>query len=121
LVFLTVSLPLDFSPTTYTRSSFPPFGLHAPPISPPCRNYSNNTWRRVQTTKLLIMQFSPPSCHFIRLWSKCPPQHRSRYTVIRNFQSGYLLSSNSGIPYFYSSMFNTVPVQHVFSLNSSIF
>jgi hypothetical protein len=21
------------------------------------------------------MQFSPPSCHFISLWSKCPPQH----------------------------------------------
>jgi hypothetical protein len=25
--------------------------------------------------KLLIMQFSPASCHFISLWSKYSPQH----------------------------------------------
>jgi hypothetical protein len=25
--------------------------------------------------KLLIMQFSPTSCHFIPLWSKYSPQH----------------------------------------------
>jgi hypothetical protein len=28
--------------------------------------------------KLLIMQFSPTSCHFIPLWSKYSPQHRVR-------------------------------------------
>jgi hypothetical protein len=32
-------------------------------------------WRRIQITKLLIMQFSPPSRHFVPLWSKYPPQH----------------------------------------------
>jgi hypothetical protein len=26
---------------------------------PPCRDNSNNTWRRVQVMKLLFMQFSP--------------------------------------------------------------
>jgi hypothetical protein len=28
------------------------------------------TWRRVQVMKLLLMQFSPTSCHFIPLRSK---------------------------------------------------
>jgi hypothetical protein len=31
LVFLVVSFPLTFPPTTYKRSSSPPFVLHAPP------------------------------------------------------------------------------------------
>jgi hypothetical protein len=38
-------------------------------------DHSNYTWRRVQVMKLLIMQFSPMSCHFIPLWSKYSPQH----------------------------------------------
>jgi hypothetical protein len=38
-------------------------------------DYSDYTWRRIQITKLLNMQFSPPSRHFIPLWSKYPPQH----------------------------------------------
>jgi hypothetical protein len=38
-------------------------------------DHSNYTWRRVQVMKLLIMQFSPTSCHFISLWSKYSPQH----------------------------------------------
>jgi hypothetical protein len=32
LVFLVVSFPLAFPPITYTRSSFPPYVLHGPPI-----------------------------------------------------------------------------------------
>jgi hypothetical protein len=28
-------------------------------------DHSNDTWRRVQVMKLLIMQFPPTSCHFI--------------------------------------------------------
>jgi hypothetical protein len=28
--------------------------------------------------KLLIMQFSPTSCHFISLWSEYSPQHHSQ-------------------------------------------
>jgi hypothetical protein len=33
LVFLVASFPLPFPPITYSRSSSPPFLLHAPPIS----------------------------------------------------------------------------------------
>jgi hypothetical protein len=33
------------------------------------------TWRRAQVMKLLIMQFSPISRHFISLRSKYSPQH----------------------------------------------
>jgi hypothetical protein len=40
------------------------------PPHPPWLDHSNYTWRRVQVMKLLIMQFSPTSSHFISLWSK---------------------------------------------------
>jgi hypothetical protein len=43
--------------------------LHAPTIS------SSLTWRTTQVMKLLIMQFSPPSYHFIPLRAKYSPQH----------------------------------------------
>jgi hypothetical protein len=42
---------------------------------PPWLDHSNYTWQRVQVMKLLIMQFSPTSCHFIPLRSKYSPQH----------------------------------------------
>jgi hypothetical protein len=32
---------------------------------PPCFDHPDNTRRRVQTMQLLIMQFSPTSCHFM--------------------------------------------------------
>jgi hypothetical protein len=35
----------------------------------------NCTWRRLQVMKLLIMHFSPTTCHFIPLRSKYSPQH----------------------------------------------
>jgi hypothetical protein len=38
-------------------------------------NYSDYIWQRVQVMKLLIMQSSPTSCHFIPLRSKYSPQH----------------------------------------------
>jgi hypothetical protein len=40
------------------------------PPHPPWLDRSNYTWRRVQVMKLLIMQFSPISCHFISLRSR---------------------------------------------------
>jgi hypothetical protein len=46
-------------------------------------DHSNYTWRRVQITKLLVMPFSPFSCHFIPFRSKYPPQH----PVLKNPQS----------------------------------
>jgi hypothetical protein len=36
---------------------------------------SNYTWWRVQIMKLLVMQFSLPSCHSTPLWYKYSPQH----------------------------------------------
>jgi hypothetical protein len=45
------------------------------PPHPPQLNNSNYTWQRVQIMQLLVMQFSPPSHHFIPLWSKYSPQH----------------------------------------------
>jgi hypothetical protein len=40
------------------------------PLHPPRIDNSNYTWRRVQIMQLLVMQFSPPSHHFIPLQSK---------------------------------------------------
>jgi hypothetical protein len=44
-------LPSGVPTTTYTRSSSPPFVLHAPPIY---SSLSNNTWQRVQIMKVFI-------------------------------------------------------------------
>jgi hypothetical protein len=49
-------------------------------------DYSKYIWRRVQVMKLLIMQFSPTSCHFISLQSKHFPQH----PVLKHPQSIFL-------------------------------
>jgi hypothetical protein len=51
------------------------------PSHPPWLDHSNYIWRRVQVMKLLTMQFSLTSCHFIFLRSKYSPQY-----PIRNFQ-----------------------------------
>jgi hypothetical protein len=37
-------------------------------------SFINYIWRRVQITKLLVMQFSPLSCHLILLRSNYPPR-----------------------------------------------
>jgi hypothetical protein len=62
--FLLASLPIPYIPT-YSSS----FVLHFNPISFSfiCSFYN---WPRIHTTKLPIMQFSPPSCRFIFLRSK---------------------------------------------------
>jgi hypothetical protein len=38
--------------------------------NPSWLHHSNYTWRTLQIMKLLIMQSSPTSCHFIVLWFK---------------------------------------------------
>jgi hypothetical protein len=78
-----VSFPLAFPSIICTPSSSPPFVYMARPSHPPLLDYSNYTWRRVQITKLLIMQFSPFSRHLIPLRSKCPPQYPVRITVLK--------------------------------------
>jgi hypothetical protein len=47
--------------------------IPSPP--PPWPDNSNYTLWTVQNMKLLIVQFSTPSWHFILLWSKYCPQH----------------------------------------------
>jgi hypothetical protein len=77
---LHLGLPSGLSP-----SAFPTNNLHAflfshlcympCPSHSPSLDHSNYIWQRVQVMKLLIMQFSPPSCYFVPLRSKYPPQH----------------------------------------------
>jgi hypothetical protein len=45
------------------------------PSHSPWLDHSNYIWRRVQITKLLVLQFSAPSRHFIPSRSKHPTQH----------------------------------------------
>jgi hypothetical protein len=43
-------------------------------------NYANYIWWRVQTMKIIVMQFSSTSCYFISLLPKsCPKQHVLKY------------------------------------------
>jgi hypothetical protein len=55
------------------------------PSHPPWLDHSNYIWRRVQVKKLLIMQFSPTTCHFISLRSKSP-----QHPVLKHPQSMFL-------------------------------
>jgi hypothetical protein len=81
-----VSFPLALL-RTYTRSSSLPPSPHSCympcPSHRPRLDHSNYTWGRVQISKLLIMQFSPPSHHFISLCSKYSPQRSVlKYTSV---------------------------------------
>jgi hypothetical protein len=73
------------------------------PSHPSRLDHSKYTWRRVQVTKLLIMQFSPVSYHFIPLLSKytqhpvlkhpqsmfVPLCRRRSFTPIQNHSQNY--------------------------------
>jgi hypothetical protein len=63
MVFLVGSYPLAFPPITYTHSSSPHSCYMPRPSYPPRLDYSNYSWRRIQITKLLVMQFSLISRH----------------------------------------------------------
>jgi hypothetical protein len=45
------------------------------PSHPPWFDGPNNIWWSVEVMKLLILQYSPPSCLFLHLMSKYSPQH----------------------------------------------
>jgi hypothetical protein len=45
------------------------------PSHPTWLDHSNYVWWGVQVMKLLIMQFSPLSCHFVPVRTKYSPQH----------------------------------------------
>jgi hypothetical protein len=70
LVFLVVSFHLNFPLTTYIYIFLPLLPIRATcPVHLISATYhSNYTWRRVQITKLLVMQFPPLSRHFILLF-----------------------------------------------------
>jgi hypothetical protein len=74
-VFLVVSFLLAFPPISYVHSSSPHSCYMLFQSHPPWLDHSNYTWRRVQVMKLLVMQFSPTSRHFVSLRSKYSPQH----------------------------------------------
>jgi hypothetical protein len=62
--------PSNDMSSSYPHSCYMSCSSHTPPI-----DNSNYSWRRVQVTKLLAMQISPMSSHFIPLRSKYSPQH----------------------------------------------
>jgi hypothetical protein len=70
-----VSFRLAFPPIICIRSSSPHSCYMSHQSHPPRLDYSNYTWWEVQITKLLVMQFSPPSRYLIPLRSKCRPRH----------------------------------------------
>jgi hypothetical protein len=63
LVFLVVSFSVAFPQITYMHSSSAP-SFHMPsPSHTPSLDQSNYTWRKLQITKLLVVQFSPLHSH----------------------------------------------------------
>jgi hypothetical protein len=62
---------------------------------PPWLDHSNYTWRRAQAMKLLILGFSPSSCHFISPWSEYSPHH----PVPKHPQSVILVRDQVSRPY----------------------
>jgi hypothetical protein len=60
LGLLSGSFPLVLPPITYLRFSSPHSCYMHCQSHPPCIDYSDYTWRRVQITTLLIMQFLHP-------------------------------------------------------------
>jgi hypothetical protein len=71
---------------------------YMPRLSYPQLHHSNYTWRRVQITKLLVMQFSPPFHHLAPLRSKYSPQHPGQFSwenVRRPFPGSLLLGSSA--------------------------
>jgi hypothetical protein len=72
---LRLALPSGIFPTNNLHALlFPHSGYMPGPRHSPWLDYSNYTWRRVQITKLLIMQLSPLSRHLISLRFKYPPR-----------------------------------------------
>jgi hypothetical protein len=94
LILLVICFLPAFPPIFHTHSSSPHSCYMPCPSLPPLLDHSTYTWRRVQVTKLLIMQFSPTSCHFISLRSKCSPQHTvPHYLEDKNVRSSIKLNN----------------------------
>jgi hypothetical protein len=76
-------------PSGLFHSGFPTNNLYAFLFSPiratshsPRLHCSNYTWGKVKIKKLLVMQFSPFSCHLVSPRPKYPPGIKFKYLVI---------------------------------------
>jgi hypothetical protein len=80
-------IPSDFPTEILYSFSHACYMLHSPHL--PWFDRPNNIWRSMLVMKLLIMQYSPASCHFLSIRSKYSPQHpirnraRIAYSVYR--------------------------------------
>jgi hypothetical protein len=83
LVFLVVSYLLAFQSISYMHSSSPHSCYNTCPSCLTSVDHSNYTWRRVEVMKLLIMQCSHTSCHFISLWYR----YSSQQPILKHPQS----------------------------------
>jgi hypothetical protein len=81
-----ISFLLAFPSISYKYSSSPHACYMPYPSHPPWRVHYDYTWRRMQFTKLLFMEFSPTSRHFIPPPSRYSPQH----PVLKHLQSMFL-------------------------------
>jgi hypothetical protein len=79
--------PSGFPAKSYMHSASPHSCYMSCPSHPTWLDHSNYIWKRAQVMKLLIMQFSLTSCHFISLQSRYSPQH----SVLKHPQSMFLL------------------------------
>jgi len=68
-------LPFRFSDRNFLCISHLSHACYIPTPHPNWFNHPNNTLLSVQVMKLLIMQPSPASHHFLTLRSEYPPQH----------------------------------------------
>jgi hypothetical protein len=82
LVLLVISFLFAFPPKFYMHSSYP----HSCYMS--CPSHYNYIWETVQVMKLLIMQLSQISYHFIHL----PSKYSSQHPVLKHPQSMFSLN-----------------------------
>ena len=81
-----VSFSQTSPPKLFIRLSFPPYALHAPPISFFLICHPNNIAWGVQSITLLIMYFSPLSCYLVPLRPKCSLQH----SILKHLEPTFL-------------------------------
>jgi hypothetical protein len=89
----------DFPTKSLCAFFFAPYMLHAQPSHLPWLDRSNYTWWRVEVMKLFFIEFSPPSLHFIPLFSKYSPQH----PVLKYSQSVFLRNIRNQISHPYKT------------------
>jgi hypothetical protein len=94
------SFPLSLFSQNFVRISHLTHAHYIPPPPPqshlPWHDYAN-IWWKVQIIKVLIVQFPPPSCHFILLRSKYSPENH----VLTHSKSLYFTPINATFNSYY--------------------